>query len=356
MFLKSFIAAALISSAAFAAEPHFVIPAVASTEGAAGSRWSSELTLHNAGTTPLTVALEYHAGDGVTREQQVTIASRSTVSYRDVVLESFNAPSSVGALEIEVINGEPRKLAVTSRTVNTTAAGELGQDVPAFRFEEAMAAGDTAVITGPRVATGYRFNAGFYTVEPTTVAWSLLRKDGTTAATRSESYAAGRQVQYNAIVSSFFEVAPEAGDVVHAKLTSGRAFFYGSIVAEATGDPTFVHAGRTRENLIVTVAGIDLDENGTIDIRDANGDLRIDDAVEVITARFPNYFQIVATDPEGDPLTFELIGASSDVKLLENGIIQWVAGSEMAGKTTTLTVRVSDGTDSVDVIIPVRFI
>lgn len=354
MFIKHFIAAALVSATAFAAEPELVIPAVASTEGAAGSRWSSELTLHNAGTTPLAVNLTYRTGTAAL-EQRVDIAGRTTVSFGDVVKENFGSGSSIGALEIDVIEGESRKLAVSSRTVNSTAAGELGQDVPALRPEAAMVTGDTAVIAGPRRATGYRFNVGIYAADATSVTWSLLRRDGTVAATKGATYAAGRHQQINGVVATLFEVQAEAGDVVHAKLTSGRAYFYGSTVSEATGDPTFVHAARTRENLLVTVAGIDLDENGTVDLRDADGDYRVDQPVEVITARFPNYFQIVATDPEGDTLTYELVDAPSDVKLLENGVIQWVAGIEMAGKTSTLTVRISDGTDSVDVIIPVRF-
>lgn len=354
MSIKHFLAAALLSTTAYASQPDFVVPAVASTEGAGGSRWTSELTLHNAGTTPLDVVLTYRTSS-LMSEKSVTVGPRTTISYGDVVKENFGLGSTLGALEIDVVSGEVRKLAVSSRTVNTTAGGELGQDVPALRLSDAMSGGDTAVIAGPRRALGYRFNAGLYTVDALKVTWSLLRANGSVAAAKSETYAAGTHLQLNGIVQNFFGVTAEAADVVHAKLESGRAFFYGSIVAEATGDPTFVHAARTRENLLVTVNGIDLDENGTIDVADADGDYRIDQPITVITARFPNYFQLVATDPEGDALTYELVNAPSDVKLLDDGIIQWVAGSEMAGKTTTLTVRISDGTDSVDVIIPITF-
>lgn len=354
MSLKHFVAAALVSTAAFAADPDFVVPAIASTEGARGSVWTSELTLHNAGLTPLSVRLSYHTGSAVL-DETVIVPGRSTISYGDVAVELFEAASTIGALEIDVVGGEARKLAVASRTVNTLGTSELGQDVPALRMADLMTQGDTVVIAGPRRATGYRFNAGVYAIDATSVTWSLLRKDGTVAAQKNVDYAAGRQVQHNAIVTSLFGAIAEAGDVTHARINSGRAFFYGSTVTESTGDPTFVHAMRTRENLFAVVAGIDIDENGTIDVSDQNNDLRIDQPIEVLTARFPTYFRLVASDPEGETLTYQLVDAGNDVKIEADGTIQWMANADLAGKTSTLTVRISDGTDSVDVVIPVTF-
>ena len=65
---------------------------------------------------------------------------------------------------------------------------------------------------------------------------------------------------------------------------------------------------------------------------------------------------MIAIDPEGQELTYSLVNASTDVQLIdEMGTIQWVPSSSLRGTSGSLTVRVSDGTDDSDLIIPVIF-
>lgn len=357
MFQKTTIAAISLLAAGtlFAAQPDLVVPAVGSGPGAAGSQWKSELVFHNAGADVATATVTLHSATAVIGTASVSVGPRSTVSYADAVAELFGKSDTFGALAIDVATAAERKLAVSSRAVNLSSGGEYGQDVPALDRTAAMVIGDTAVITGPRRASLARFNAGVFASDASTVQWSLVRGDGSVAATKTISYLAGEQKQYNAVVDSLFGSTPADNDVVHAKVTSGSAYFYGSTVNNATGDPSFVHAVRTRENLQVIVNGIDLDENGSVDVRDANGDARIDQPIEVQTRAFPNFFRIIASDPEGAALTYQLIGASSDVRIFPDGTIQWAPGANLAGTSSTLTVRISDGIDSIDVVIPVIF-
>jgi hypothetical protein len=348
-------ALALTASVAMAAEPALIIPAAGSGAGASGSSWRSELTLHNAGIHPVEVTLSFFA-DGAVHERQIIVDGRHSVSFSDVVTSEFGIVESFGALGI---SGDPvglAKLVVSSRVVNVSPAGEYGQAIPAYPSREASRPGELAVITGPRSAADHRFNFGIFALEPAEIEWSLLRADGSVAALRSLSYSENSWRQYNSGVETLFGVTPEGNDTIHARIVSGRAFLYGSIVNAATGDPSFVPAARTRDNLAPIVLGIDRTLNGVIDYPDVNQDGVIDSTIEVATSRFPTFFRIIAVDPEGDPISFTIIGGSSDVRLIDDaGTIQWMPGADVKGTSGQLVVRVTDGMDWNDVIIPVQF-
>ena len=82
----------------------------------------------------------------------------------------------------------------------------------------------------------------------------------------------------------------------------------------------------------------------------------LDEPITVATASFPNYFRIIATDPEGQDLTFSLVNAPADASLVDDiGTVQWLPAGNLKGTSGSLTVRVSDGTDNSDLIIPVLF-
>ena len=351
-FRKALITAALLTSAATLSAADFVIPAVGTGQGAAGSRWRSEVTFHNAGTAPIVASLAYSSGT-MTKHSTVTVQPQTTLSFADILSEKFDVIESFGALEIDVDNASLRKLAIASRAVNVSPNGEFGQDVPALMTDDLIVDGDTAVVAGPREAATSRFNFGLYTVTPTEVEWSLVRSNGSVAATKTSHYPAATHTQYNAGVQSFFGTTAENNDVVRAKVLSGSAYFYGSTINSQTGDPTFIHAIPTRQNLQPTVLGVDIDENGTVDVADANHDLRVDQQIEVFTVSFPNYFRLVVNDPEGETLTYQLLNFTNEAKIGSDGLIQWVPSGDLAGQVVELAVRVSDGTDSVDVIIPI---
>jgi hypothetical protein len=347
---------ALSAVAMNAATASYYIPASGSGAGANNSEWRSEVTFHNVASTPINVDIYLYTSEGYLGVTTVGLGPHDTVTASDLIKNQIARPESFGALEVRADSIAMKKLAVTSRAVNTSPAGEYGQDVPALRFDEAMVNGDTAVIVGPYHVADYRFNFGVFPIEATEVEWSVVRKDGTVAATKSVTYDALTQKQYNGGITSLLGVTPQDDDVVHATVKSGRAFFFGSIINNGTGDPSFVPAVRVRQNAAPTVTGIDVDENGTVDLRDADHDGRLDVALDVVAGSFPNFFRIIGSDEENSNLTFTLVDAPSDVKLIDNnGTVQWAAPSHLRGTTGTLVVRVSDGTDSTDLVIPVVF-
>ena len=180
---------ALLPIAASAAT--LIIPAAGSASGANGSVWKSDLTLHNTSSRATALSLVYHDQNGAAQSAQVTVDARKTISLDDVVRTTFQRENTIGAIEIDVADADINRLAVTSRTFNSLGSGEFGQDIPAVLATDAIDAGDVAVISGPRTAADFRFNAGLYTLTASTVKWDLVRADGTIANSQTLKYAAG---------------------------------------------------------------------------------------------------------------------------------------------------------------------
>jgi len=351
MKLKHLItAAALTLLPLTAGAATLIVPAAASLNGAYGSVWKSELTLHNTGSRAIDLTLVYHDQTGPAQTATVSVPARQTVSLDDIVRTKFNRESSLGAIEIKVADADLNRLAVTSRTSNVLGTAEFGQDIPAILSTDAANAGDVAVISGPDSAANFRFNAGLYTLSATSIRWELIHADGTVAANQTIDYAAGVQNQYS--VASLFNTTLQDNDVVYANVLSGSAIFYGSVINQTSGDPSFVPGIRTRAQSNVNLLGIDRDENGTIDI--AAHDNVLDTSVDVTTLGFPAYFRVVSDQP----VTYEIISSTADARLIDqNGTIQMVASAALSGGTGEIKVRATT-TDGLSTVftIPVRFL
>ena len=352
--LISAAAIALLSVAASAAT--LIVPAAGTGPGASGSHWQSELTLHNAAPRAASIAVTFHQGATVLGPVTIDLAANQTRSIADIARTSFGIESGTGALVLEVADRSARSLAVTSRTFNTSTEGEFGQDVPAVNVTDAVRAGDLAALPGPSAIEGNRFNFGLYAIDALNVTWELLRADGTIAATRNASYVAGEHAQYGTGIQSFFNSTPAANDTVQAHVNSGRAVFYGSII-NGTGDPSFVPGVRTRDDVIIQFAGVDLDENGTIDIADADGDGVLDAPITMYTSMFPEFFRVVASSEFGDVVTYEIVSspATKSDLMNANGTIRLIAAGDLKNTSGEMVVKVISGVTESLVTIPVQF-
>jgi hypothetical protein len=331
-----------------------VIPAAGTGPGANNSQWQSELTIHNAAPRAATVTLSFHQGASVLGSTALTLQAKQTVSQADVA-RTLGATSGSGAIVIEVADRDARAIAVTSRTFNTSSEGEFGQDIPSVDVANAARPGDLAVLNGPSVAQNNRFNFGLYAIDATNVTWELVRADGTVAATKTASYVAGQHVQYGSGVESLLGATPAANDAVSARVTSGKAIFFGSIV-NATGDPTYVPGVRTRDDIIINFTGVDLDENGTVDIADANHDGVLDAPIDIVTSLFPAYFRVVAAGEFGETVTYEIVSSPAPANLLDaQGTMRVVAAGDKKNTTGEIVVKVTAGGASTLVTLPVKF-
>lgn len=362
MRVKNIVTAAAIALLPLAASAAtFIVPAVGTGPGANDSRWQSEVKIHVTGASPVEVTAALHQGTSVILSPAVTIAPSTTLTLEDIVAQHFKS-AGFGALEILVSDRDAKRIAVSSRTFNTLplSGNELGQDVPAVALEDAAAAGDVVVLNGPTNPQKQRFNFGVYAAEATSITWTLVRANGSTAATKVVNYAAGEHVQHNSGVELLLGATAQNNDTVRASIESGRAVLYGSAVHNGSGDPTFVPAVRTRATTAITFIGIDVDENGTIDIADANEDGVLDAPLSVTTSSFPTIVRVVARTEFGDVVTvFEVVGVTNaaDARVVDAfGTMMVGAGGDLKGKSGEIRLRAKDGAAQATFVIPVNFV
>ena len=331
-----------------------VVPAAGTGPGANNSQWQSELTIHNAAPRTATIHVSFHQGTTAFAPIAVTLEPKQTLTQSDVA-RLLGATNGSGAIVIEAADRDARSIAVTSRTFNTSPEGEFGQDIPSVDVLDAAHPGDLAVLNGPSTSEDIRFNFGLYAVDATNVTWEVLRSDGTIAATKGATYAAGQHVLYGSGIETFLSANALANDAVRARVNSGKAIFFGSIV-NATGDPSYVPGVRTRDDVIINFTGVDLDENGTVDIADSNGDGVLDAPIKVITSLFPAYFRVLAEGEFGEDVTYEVVSAPAKTDLLDaNGSLRVIAAGDKKNTTGDIVVKVTVGNASTLVTIPVQF-
>jgi hypothetical protein len=357
MKLKNILSAAAIAMLpVVAGAATIVVPAAGTGPGANNSQWQSELTFHSSAPRAIELSLSFHQGTNASAPVAVTLQARETLSIADVVKTKFGVSAGTGAIVIDVADRDAKSLAITSRTFNASAAGEFGQDIPSYAIANDPAAGDIITLSAPSNVSAARFNFGVYAAGQTTVKWELVRANGTVATSKDVQYAAGEHVQYNGGVSTLFGASAENNDTVYARVQSGNLVAYGSAINNDSGDPSFVHAIRTREDILIHFLGIDLDENGTVDVADANNDGTLDTPLDITTSLFPNYFRVVAQGEFGETVTISLINAASVVDILDaNGTVRVTAFGDLKNTTGTITFRgTADGTTTT-LTIPVRY-
>jgi len=316
-----------------------IIPAAGTGPGANGSQWSTELVVHNASASTATIDLIFHDANGASKAQSFVIGPRTTTASSDIVRNVFGLTGATGAIEIDLDDVQASRLVVTSRTFNTSPNGAIfGQDIPAVDVTDAAGIGDLAVLAGPAFASDFRFNFGVYAVSDATVTWQLVRSNGTVAASKTVDYKGGTQVQYNNGVVTLLGATASDSDVIYATVTKGKAIAYGSAVNNTSGDPTYVPGIRARSDSHI-VFGVDANEDGTIDIKDANNDGVLDAPVDLFTIGFPNYFRLVF--PGHDNVKVELAEPTPSALVLDNGTIEWAPSVDQRGSTQNLRLKVT---------------
>ncbi|HEX2834585.1 MAG TPA: hypothetical protein VHW00_16355 [Thermoanaerobaculia bacterium] len=357
MKIKNILSAAAIAMLpVVAGAATIVVPAAGTGPGANNSQWQSELTLHSSAPRAITLSLSFHQGASAGAPVSVTLAARETLSIADVVKTKFGVTSGTGAIVIAVEDKDARSLAVTSRTFNASAEGEFGQDIPAYVVEDEPALGDIITLAAPSNAGSARFNFGLYAAGNSSVTWELVRANGTVAATRELQYTAGQHVQYNSGIESLFGATPQNSDTVYARVSTGNVIAYGSAINNLSGDPSFVPSVRTREDILIQFLGVDLDEDGTIDVADADHDGTLDAPLDIQTSLFPNYFRVLARGEFGEPVTLTLVNAASVVDILNpNGTVRVTAYGDLKNTTGTITFRGTAEGATTTLTIPVRY-
>jgi len=216
-----------------------ILPVVGSTPGAGGTFFKTSVQLNNAGGTPIAGRITFHASGTPGSESDPALfyflAPGQTQSFADLL--PAMGRSGVGSADIEVTSGSAP--VATVRVFNDAGpAGTTGFTEEMMREEEALAAGQNAVLLIPSDLAAFRFNIGVRTLDAgASMTLTVRDASGAIVATVPRSFPGTDHLQQAA--SEFLEgVTLPAGGSVTAAVESGGAIVYGATVDNRTGDPS----------------------------------------------------------------------------------------------------------------------
>ncbi|HSE63728.1 MAG TPA: hypothetical protein VLG15_08985 [Thermoanaerobaculia bacterium] len=217
------------------------LPAVTSLPvGSAASPFFSDVRVFNTSyTSPASVTAVYRcflgACPAAAPQASFVLSPRESRAFDDMVLATFNAPSTGGAVEFTSSGTDVR---VTSRLYSTAPIPTVGMFIPGLRGSEAHA---TSVLTS--VANGaFRTNIGLYNGNDVGAVATIKLFNGTTLlGVRTIPLPPRSGTQLNRI----FDVVGQAGVTttnayVVVESDGAPLFTYAAVIDNATTDPIFV--------------------------------------------------------------------------------------------------------------------
>ena len=224
--------------------PTWIIPAVASVDGANGTRWQSQLELLNPSVDTVDVVirfLESGRHGPPTRQHVLNLQGGQMIRIDDVV-EGLFGLETTGALLVQ--SWPP--IHVTSRTFTKQAGGgspdvTFGQNIYAIPFSEQLSTEKPASLIHLREDDSYRSNLGLVNPsdDPAVVRIEVLNLFGLHLDTAIITLEPWEHRQLNRVLQFM-------GEIDQATLTltvqEGSIAAYASVVDNSTGDPVFMTA------------------------------------------------------------------------------------------------------------------
>src|SRR5581483_722560 len=151
--------------------------------------------------------------------------------------------------------------------------------------------------------------------------------------------------------STLLNATAQDNDVVQAVIISGKLIAYGSAVNNASGDPSYVPGITARTDIRVNFLGVDLNEDGTVDVADANHDGVLDQPIDIFTTMgYPNYFRVVV----GDGVTVEPLTVAGEA-MIDSQTVQYAPSPSLKGTTGALQFRITANGVSEIITVPVNY-
>jgi subtilisin-like proprotein convertase family protein len=222
------------------ADASTVIPAVIHAEGAAGTRWRSDLWIFNGGDQDATVDLDFHTADGQrVVARAVTLAPGETRVLEDVVADTFDLE---GTGSILASTEGPSAIALSSRAWNDVATGSFGQYIEGSGADDSAAPGGVLLLSHLDSDAIFRTNIGLTEVGGAAAAVRVAVLD----ASGTEVFSTGvelephqhRQLSLAQLGAPTLQNGQARVEVV----SGGRIFAYASVVDNRTGDAIYVPA------------------------------------------------------------------------------------------------------------------
>ncbi len=220
----------------------------ANLEGLNNTRWTTDLELHNQGTTASSVRVELLRRDQANPSPEgVSVSLDPGESLRLAnPLQGLFSFSGAAALRITPSGGE---VAASSRTYNTAASGTFGQFIPGTPLDSAVQAGQQArLVQLSRSAdrsTGFRTNLGFVNLADVVaeVLVRLYRGNGSLLGQTSVTLGGWEHRQLTDVFGLVTGGDVDGGYAVLTTSSPGARFVaYASVVDNRSGDPIYIPA------------------------------------------------------------------------------------------------------------------
>jgi hypothetical protein len=218
----------------------YAIAGIARAPGAEDTQWRSTLGLLNTGDMPAEVMVHFVQGSG-TDTETVTLAPGELQVWQDVVEQLFGLTGSTsGSIQVE----SDRPVIVTARTFNQGDAGTFGQFLPGATPADMLSAGQAGILSQLSNSAAFRTNVGFVNPGDAGVGVSVQLYDAAgnpigSPWTGNVGPQAWRQI--NDVFSATGAGSRDAAyAVVEVTSANGSVWAYGSVVDNATGDPTTI--------------------------------------------------------------------------------------------------------------------
>jgi len=221
------------------AEIAYMVAGIAETEGAAQTRWKSDLAILNPGVSSAQVDLEYRHDHG-TALASVSVDPGGVVELPNVAVGTFGVPNSAGAVELKAST----ELIVTARTFNDAPDGTFGQFLPGVTGGEGLVGDSVAVLSQLDSGSSFRTNVGFVDLggSGAVVRIRLFDGDGETVGSElAETIPDGGWFQVNRVFRAA-NVGACSGCYALIDLAGGEGpvWAYASVVDNSSGDPTTI--------------------------------------------------------------------------------------------------------------------
>ncbi len=226
---------------------NWFVPSVAHVAGADGSFWTSDLVLHNRGSSPTPVTLKFlgNSRDGTSGpERSLTLDPFQTVTSADVLASVFGIADDAGALEVLTPSDQ---LTVRSRTFTAAAGGTVGDGMPGVRQGSFFTDQTTPVPVLIGLTEDGRFRSNLIlvngTASPLDVRVDAIDASGAAIGSRTYTLPPLGMIQDSRfLMEAEFGGQPKAGATVTlSSPTPGAAFTASAVVIDnASNAPTTV--------------------------------------------------------------------------------------------------------------------
>lgn len=225
----------------------YVIPGIADLNNGAAN-FHSDMRIYNGGSSAVTATLTYRpqgSPASATVAAPVTIGPGEVKAFDNVLPSLFNVTNSGGA--VLLTTAASSSLVVTGRTYSIDANnGTFGQFIPGVTPAEGIGLGDRALqVLQLEQSQNFRSNLGLAELSgnPAKVRVSLYLPDSKVTPSTEVDLAANEFRQLSGVIAGM-----NPGNTYNARITvevisgTGRVTAYGSVVDNATQDPTYVPA------------------------------------------------------------------------------------------------------------------